>query len=89
MNSDFIFRSGKFKGKSYGWVEAYQPWYIRWVLENRPEMLKEHKPNIVKVQSETEDENEKTISDRQYRKSKLMTPNLDFFKEKGLGLNED
>jgi len=92
MNAEFILRSGKYKGKSYRWVETYQPWYIRWVLENRPEMLREHnKPNVNKSNTNKEDdtEDEETISEREWKRSKLMVPNLSFFNENGTNTNKE
>lgn len=83
MNADFIWRSGKFKGKTYAWVSTYQPWYINWVLENRPEMLVERNKPKPKQCSGEDDEDEESISEHQWKKSKLIQPNLDFFKENG------
>ena len=40
-----IFRSGKYQGYSIKEVRRIAPWYIRWVEENRPEMLKERTPS--------------------------------------------
>jgi len=37
------FRSGKYAGLTIDHVRTIAPWYIKWVKENRPEMLKEHK----------------------------------------------
>jgi len=39
-----VFRSGKYKGHTVEEVNEMAPWYIRWVSENRPEMLISHKP---------------------------------------------
>jgi hypothetical protein len=39
MRSDFILRSGKYKGKSYRWVMDNNPRYVSWIKENKPEML--------------------------------------------------
>jgi len=36
------FRSGKYAGLTVDHVRTIAPWYIKWVKENRPEMLKEH-----------------------------------------------
>ena len=36
------FRSGKYAGLTIEHVKSIAPWYIKWVKENRPEMLKEH-----------------------------------------------
>lgn len=46
-----ILRSGKYKGYTIQEVNRIAPWYIRWVQENRPEMLREHTPKkkVVKV----------------------------------------
>lgn len=42
ISKDFVFRSGKFSGKTYAEVSEKHPNYIDWVIENRPEMLREH-----------------------------------------------
>ena len=34
------FRSGKYKGEELAWVQEIDPGYIRWISENRPEMLR-------------------------------------------------
>jgi len=36
------FRSGKYIGLTVEHVKTIAPWYVKWVSENRPEMLKEH-----------------------------------------------
>ena len=36
------FRSGKYAGLTVEHVKSIAPWYIKWVKENRPEMLKDH-----------------------------------------------
>lgn len=43
MTKEFIFRSGKYANKTYEFVTQVNPNYIDWVVENRPEMLKEIK----------------------------------------------
>lgn len=43
MRPDFIFRSGKYQGKTYSYVRKVDPRWLSWVEANRPEMLKEHK----------------------------------------------
>ena len=40
MNENFIFRSGKYAGKTIAWVKENQPSYLAWVQENQPNMLK-------------------------------------------------
>jgi len=42
MRPDFIFRSGKYQGKTYSYVRRVDPRWLSWVEANRPEMLKEH-----------------------------------------------
>ena len=51
-----ILRSGKYKGYTLQEVQRIAPWYILWVQENRPEMLKEHTPKkkVVKVVEDEE-----------------------------------
>ena len=41
-----ILRSGKYKGKKWTDVQTYDPGYIQWVRENRPEMLKSQKTTV-------------------------------------------
>ena len=63
-------RSGKYKGYTVEEVIDIAPWYIRWVMENRPEMLKEkpsHNPAKKKVE--------------QTYKSTSIKPNYDFDNE--------
>jgi len=45
------FRTGKYAGLTVDHVRQIAPWYIQWVRENRPEMLKERtaKPKAVKA----------------------------------------
>ena len=43
-------RSGKYKGYTLQEVNRIAPWYIEWIQENRPEMLKEHTPKKKVVQ---------------------------------------
>jgi len=50
-----VFRSGKYQGYTIEEVTRMAPWYIRWVKENRPEMLRE-RPQKKKVTQVTEDE---------------------------------
>lgn len=42
MDKNTILRSGKYKGYSVREAWTKDPSYIRWVAENRPEMLKSH-----------------------------------------------
>lgn len=38
------FRSGKYAGLTVEHVKQIAPWYIQWVRENRPEMLRDRSP---------------------------------------------
>ena len=40
VEDDFIFRSGQYAGKTYGWVKSNNPSYITWVELNKPQMLR-------------------------------------------------
>ena len=51
-----ILRSGKYKGQSWTDVQQFDPGYIRWIRENRPEMLKFSQPKVKKVVEAEEDE---------------------------------
>jgi hypothetical protein len=41
VRPDFVFRSGKYKGKTYSFVRRVDPRWLSWVEINRPEMLRE------------------------------------------------
>jgi len=43
-----VLRSGKYKGQSWTDVQQFDPGYIRWIRENRPEMLKAPKTTLKK-----------------------------------------
>lgn len=51
-----ILRSGKYKGQSWTDVQQFDPGYIRWIRENRPEMLKFSQPKPKQVVEAEEDE---------------------------------
>lgn len=40
IDENHIFRSGKYAGKTIAQVKKTEPSYIRWVEENKPQMLK-------------------------------------------------
>ena len=42
--SEFVFRSGKHKGKSLALVQKIDPDYVEWIRKNVPKMLEETKP---------------------------------------------
>lgn len=78
MNDNFIFRSGKYEGKSYGMVRKINPSYIEWVRENAPAMLKEKKekkePKPAPPRMEPPEESNPNRS--------AIQPNLNFLFEK-------
>ena len=65
-----ILRSGKYKGYTIQEVNRIAPWYIRWVQENRPEMLREHTPKK-KVVRVVEDED---VTTNLYKNIRPATP---------------
>ena len=65
-----VFRSGKYQGYTIEEVTRIAPWYIRWVRENRPEMLRERTPKK-KVVQVTEDEE---VASNQYKNIRPATP---------------
>jgi hypothetical protein len=69
VTTDFVFRSGKYRNKTYEWVSKINPSYIDWVIENRPEMLKEQ----IKV---------KTDGMTPREKFQALMPNTNFENEK-------
>jgi len=64
-----VFRSGKYQGYTIEEVTRIAPWYIRWVRENRPEMLRERTPKK-KVVQVTEDEE---VTSNQYKNIRPAT----------------
>ena len=65
-----VFRSGKYQGYTIEEVTQIAPWYIRWVKENRPEMLRERTPKK-KVVQVVEDEE---VTSNQYKNIRPATP---------------
>ena len=64
-----ILRSGKYKGQSWTDVQQFDPGYIRWIRENRPEMLKtpHHKSKEKKELGELDEINDyHSIRDLRY-----------------------
>ena len=69
-----ILRSGKHKGKKWTDVQTYDPGYIRWVRENRPEMLKSHSKPKSKDESNELDEIKDNKSLNSLRHQLLKNP---------------
>ena len=72
MNKNFILKTGKFAGKTIGWIEENNPWYLIWIEENKPFMLKgsmDEEPVVAKKMTKTE------------KKSEAMQPNMGFWDE--------
>lgn len=72
MDGKFMFKYGKYAGKTYEWVEENAPSYLDWVKINAPNLLKESKPKAVKPTQMT------TADAPQY---KTLQPNLNFWNE--------
>lgn len=70
MDDKFILGSGKYAGKTLGWLKINQPSYLNWVRENQPNMLKSFK----KIEPKQIIENNIVINGR-------IQPNLNFDKE--------
>ena len=69
-----ILRSGKYKGKKWTDVQTYDPGYIQWVRENRPEMLKSHSKPKSKDESNELDEIKDNKSLNSLRHQLLKNP---------------
>ena len=87
MRTDFVFRTGKYKGKTYQEVASTNPGYIDWVLMERPEMLRERdnsrKPNTV-VPSYLQEQDEEDGPTG----FKPLTPNYNFENEINMSTKE-
>ena len=68
------FRSGKYTGYTVEQVRIIAPWYINWIRENRPEMLKERVPKKPKPAAKRIEPPEE---DGRFK----IQPNLDFENE--------
>jgi len=80
MQADFIFRTGKYSGKTYQYVATNHPHYIDWVIFERPDMLQErnlygNKPKDV-IPDYLQEDNEEG-----YIRFKPLTPNYNFDNE--------
>ena len=78
MDDNFIFRSGKYIGKTYKFVLLTNPLYISWCEQNKPKMLipskqkAEPKPAGARIEPPEKSE----------FKESAMKPNYGFFTEK-------
>lgn len=70
MNLNHILRSGKYSGKTVGWLMENNPGYLAWVQENQPNMLKP----LAKVEP-------KKIVENEILKDGKIQPNLNFDNE--------
>jgi hypothetical protein len=81
-SDNFIFRSGKYEGKSYGLVKKMNPGYLDWVKLNQPKMLEEGKSKPVPV-APTQLAVRKEVPENSEVISSSLGPNLDFLKQVG------
>lgn len=84
-SNNFIFKTGKFAGKSYKWVSEHVPSYIDWVISERPEMLQSvRRQSNAKtiIPSYLQDEDDEEIEVRAFKK---LTPNYNFENERSMG----
>lgn len=70
MNPQFQIRTGKNAGKTIEWLQQNDPSYLRWIKENRPEMLKG---------SELKTEQKKVIVSEISKA--VLNPNMNFWNE--------
>ena len=71
VDDNFIFKFGKYSGKTYKYVLETNPQYISWAEENAPNLLKEKKA------AKPKDEPQTFID----RNPKKILPNLNFDNE--------
>lgn len=79
MDDNFIFRSGKYIGKTYKFVLLTNPSYISWCEQNKPKMLMPTKQNAEPKPSGPRIEPPEKSD---LPKSSAMKPNLNFLNEK-------
>ena len=80
MDNSFVFRTGKYAGKTYEYVSAYDYRYIDWVSRERPEMLKERARPKPKARIEVPDDDEceaflPMAHNTNFENETYMTPN--------------
>ena len=88
VSDDFVFRNGKYAGKSVKEVLAINPQYISWAKENAPYLFKAYKqaatPPPPKPESDLSVIGNREFSDPPENgrpKSIVDQPYMDFFKE--------
>ena len=77
MSDKFVFRTGKYAGKTLEWVQKNNPMYLMWVKENQPNMLKETKGKP-KVVSTPPADKKKILPEKG---PETLAPNINFFNE--------
>lgn len=85
VDDNFIFKGGKYSGKSYGLVKKINPGYIEWCEQNAPGMLKERKES----KKPTTPPSRKEPPPDDEVKENVLKPNLDFLNQKGDSLKLD
>jgi len=80
-SDNFVFRSGEHAGKTYCLVKKTNPSYIRWIKENRPEMLVERKEKPKPVEPKPAAPRKEVPEDSEVIQSSIQ-PNLDFLNQK-------
>jgi hypothetical protein len=75
MDKDFVLRTGKYSGKTIGWLKDNDYRYFIWIQENRPEMLKSSNKEI---NNDTKPKKELKFRDHAFSS---IQPNMDFWNE--------
>lgn len=75
MDNNFKIRTGKYSGKTIGWLKDNDYRYFVWVQENRPEMLKSTSKEV-----NPDDKPKKELKFRDQPFSSIQ-PNMDFWSE--------
>lgn len=74
MDYNMIMRSGKYAGYTIGEMAFKDPNYYRWIRENRPEMLKNHKPSKPKQMASYDKAPKKTKNDYRHLPGHTIKP---------------
>lgn len=82
VDDNFVFRSGKYVGNTYGWVLGTNPSYIDWVVQNQPNMLKPSVKYKPKLPAPTEPQTRKEPpADEDVVPKTTLSENLNFLNE--------